>query len=109
MAACPSYASSPHAAQADERDREFLRIGQVARHLVGLLSCGQPEILRAVFGEVEWVLDEDDDDARSLVVDGLIDELINPDLYLDTANEPGDFVPWPGPLARQLPSVRPLL
>ena len=61
-----------------------------------------------MFGVVEWVLDEDDDDARSLVVDGLIDDLINPDLYLDTANEPADFVPWLGSLARQLPSVRPL-
>ncbi|MGH9248471.1 MAG: hypothetical protein ACRD0W_02995 [Acidimicrobiales bacterium] len=58
---------------------------------------------------VEWVLDEGDDDSRSLVVEGLIDDLTDPDLYLDTANKPADFVPWLGPLARPLPSVQPLL
>jgi hypothetical protein len=40
---------------------------------------------------------------------GLIDDLTNPDLYLETANRPADFVPWLGPPARPLPSVQPLL
>ena len=93
-AACPSYEGSEREVLADERDGEFLRVGQLARHLIGVLAENKPEEFTAVFGVVEWVLAEGDSEARSLLTGGLIDDLTNPDFYTDAATTPHDLLSW---------------
>jgi hypothetical protein len=108
-AACPSYRGSIQAAGAEEDEGEYLTVGRVVAHLVELLSGDDKDCLRAVFGVVEWVLEEGDDEARSLVIEGFFDDLTNPDFYAGSPSDPRDFVPWFGPCAREQPSVQPLL
>jgi hypothetical protein len=56
--------------QADENDGEFLRGGQLVRHLIMLLEDADIESFTAVFGIVEWVLAEGDAEAKSLINEG---------------------------------------
>jgi hypothetical protein len=109
IAACPSYRGSLPAAGAEEDEGEYLTVGRVVAHLIELLSRDDTACLRTVFGVVEWVLEEGDDEARSLLTDGFFDDLTNPDFYAESSKDPHDFVPWLGPCAREQPSVQPLL
>lgn len=106
VAACPSYAGSKPAVWADENDGEFLRIGQLVRHLIVLLEDADFESFTAVFGVVEWVLAEGDAEAKSLINNGFLDDLTSPEMYAHSTCRPADFLPWLGPEAGQHPSVQ---
>jgi hypothetical protein len=108
-AACPTYSGSIHAAGAEEDEGEYLTVGRVVAHLIELLGRDDHECLLSVFGVVEWVLEEGDDEARALLTEGFFDDLTNPDFYTTSPNDPRAFVPWLGPRAREQPSVQPLL
>jgi hypothetical protein len=109
VAACPSFNSSTRASRANENDGEYLRVGEFVCHLVELLVDGNTDEFEAVFAIVEWALEQGDEEARSLIADGFLDDLTNPDLYEETAKQPNDFTPWVGPHARQHPTVQSLL
>ena|SRR5438874_2309009 len=109
VAACPSYEGSTHAAGADEMNGEYLRVGQVICHLIDLLDDGRTRELPAVFDVVDWVLEEGDDEARSLIGAGFLDDLTDRNLYGNTTKRPADFRPWLGPHALQHPSVQRVL
>jgi hypothetical protein len=64
------------------------------------------EHLPALFGVVEWVLEEGDEEARSLITDGFFDDLTNSAFYRRDTVQPADFVPWLGPHAARLVAVR---
>jgi hypothetical protein len=107
--ACSTYPDSQDAALADEEDGEFLRVGQLVRHLIECLAGGKTGEFQAVFGVVEWALEEGNAEARRLITDGFFDDLANETLYRAAPVEARDFVPWFGPRARQVPAVRSLL
>ncbi|MCU1461122.1 MAG: hypothetical protein JWO37_1197 [Acidimicrobiales bacterium] len=109
VAACPSFEDSVYAAHDDENDGEFLRVGRLVVHLIELLDRDETNSFPAVFGIVEWALEEGSDDARMLVSDGLLHDLTNQDLYVQTAKHPSDFVSWLGPCAQQQPAIQPFL
>ena len=109
VAACPSYAGSKPAAVAEEGDGEYIRVGQLVRHLIQLLDDDDTRSFTAVFGVVDWVLTEGDAEARSLINNGFLDDLTNPEMYGDTTRRPGDFVPWLTPEAKRHPAARRLL
>lgn len=109
MAACPSYDRSTQVTDADERDGEFLRVAQFVRHLIQLLDDDETDTFPAVFSVVEWVLEDGDDEARSLVDDGFLTDLTDVDLYRETGKHPSDFVPWLGTHVRAHPAIQPLL
>jgi hypothetical protein len=106
VAACPGYEQSSFAAEADEADGVFLRVGHLVRYLIDALDRSEPHELTAVFGVVDCVLEEGDDEARSLITDGFFDDLTNTDFYDGACTRPHDFVPWLGPRAMELPDVR---
>jgi hypothetical protein len=78
----------------------FLRVGHLVAHLIQLLDTGTTECFPAVFGVVEWVLTQGDDEARSLITEGFLDDLANPHFYTETTKRPEDFSCWLGPMAR---------
>jgi hypothetical protein len=108
-AACSTYPDSKDAALAQQENGEFLRVGQIVSHLIERLACGETGEFPAVFGVVEWVLEEGDSQARSVITDGFFDDLTDMTFYSGAAVQPSDFAPWLGPQARQVPSVQPLL
>lgn len=109
VAACPSFAGSKPAALAEEGDGEFIRVGQLVRHLIHLLDAEDTESFTAVFGVVDWVLAEGDAEAKSLIDNGFLDDLTNPEMYADATSRFADFVPWLTPRAKRHPAVRRLL
>ena len=109
VAACPSYVGSKPAVVVEEGDGEFIRVGQLVRHLIQLLDHDDTESFTAVFGVVDWVLTEGDAEARSLINNGFLDDLTNPEMYGDATCRPADFVPWLAPMAKRHPAVRRLL
>jgi hypothetical protein len=109
IAAVPSFTDSPEAAVTDPADGEYLRTAQLARHVIGLLERGETAALPALFGVVEWVLEEGDEPARHLVVASFVDELLNPSEYRATGRRPHDFAAWFGPNARWLSRVATVL
>lgn len=109
VAACPSYGDSPHGVHADDDDGEYLGVGHLVGHLIRLLGSGDTACFSGVFGVVEWVLEEGDDEARKLIVDGFYDDLTSPAFYEGADVSPGDFEPWFGPQSRKVPAVRRLL
>jgi hypothetical protein len=64
--------------------------------------------LRTVFGVIERILEEGDDEARVLLTGGFFDDPTSPNLYDESPNDPRDFVPWIWPRPREPPSVQPL-
>jgi hypothetical protein len=109
IVACPSFDGSIHGSAADEDDGEYIRIGQFANHLIQLLDDGDTGSFPGVFAVVDQVLEEGDDEARSLITEGFFDDLANHTFYGTTDRRPHDFESWLGPRARQLPAARPLL
>ncbi|MEY2461491.1 MAG: hypothetical protein QOG30_3321 [Acidimicrobiaceae bacterium] len=109
VAACPSFEDSAYAVHDDENDGEFLRVGRLVGHLIQLLDRDETDAFLAVFGIVEWALEEGSNDARMLVSDGFLHDLTNLDLYVHTETHPRDFVSWLGPCAKQQPAVQPFL
>jgi hypothetical protein len=109
VAACPTWSESHRAVEIDLRDGEYLAMGHFVEHLIDLLDMGKTDAFPAVFGVVEWVLVDGEDEAVSVLVEGFFDDLADPDLYTDTARTPEDFAPWLGPHARELAVVRRLL
>ena len=107
VAACPSYAESTRPKDADEDNGEFLRVGQVVRHLVDLLADDRTVELTAVFAVVEAVLEQGDDEAVELVSRGFLDDLANDELYRGSGKSPVDFLLWLGPRALLEPPFRP--
>jgi hypothetical protein len=109
IAAAPSFTGSPEDQVVDDGDGEYLRMTQLVRYLIRLLEGGQTAALSAVFGVVEWVLEEGDEPARHLLVAGFVDELLNPGGYAATHRRPHDFASWFGPNARWLSRVATVL
>jgi hypothetical protein len=109
VAACPSFEGSHHASRADEEDGEYLRVGHLVGHLVDLLNRDDTQEFPALFAVVESVLEQGDDEARSLITEGFFDDLADVNFFGESVRRPGDFVPWLGPRARQHPAVGRLL
>jgi hypothetical protein len=100
-AACPTYGGSTQATEANAKDGEYLLVGSLVAHLVQLLEKGCTDSFSTVFGVVEWVLTDGDEEAARLITDGFLDDLANPDLYGEATKQPTDFALWLGPGARE--------
>jgi len=76
----------------------YLALGDLAVHMIGLLSSGKTDELRSIFGVVEqWHL-EGDDYVREAATVGLLEDLQNGNLHQST--EPKDFLPFLHPESR---------
>jgi hypothetical protein len=106
VAACPSFQGSIHASRADEEDGEYLRVEHLVGHLIDLVTRDDTEEMPAVFAVVESVLDEGDEEARSLITEGFFDDLINVEFFGESPTQPRDFAPWLGPRARKHAAFR---
>jgi hypothetical protein len=109
IAAAPSFDRSAEAERADAADGEYLRMTELVRHLIRLLDRGETASLPAVFGVVEWVLEEGDEPARHLITAGFLEDLLNPREYRPTRRRPSDFSAWLGPNARWMSRVATIL
>ncbi|HLF79671.1 MAG TPA: hypothetical protein VJB57_19495 [Dehalococcoidia bacterium] len=73
----------------------YLATADLARHLIGMLRRGESDELAAVFGVVERLLKDGDEEARNLVCVGLLEDLQNAGLHRrdqDAATtQPEDF------------------
>jgi hypothetical protein len=101
IAACPTYKGSPQAIEADPDDGEYLLAGHFVAHLIQSLQEGITGSFPAVFAVVEWVLTEGDDEAQSLITEGFLDDLCNPEFHSGTTTRPEDFLHWLGPRTRR--------
>jgi hypothetical protein len=98
LAACPSF--RPHwdeyvGDETYEPNQVYVDVGRFARHLLRLLQAGKVEEFSAVFVEVEQLLQDGDEDARSAVTTGLLE-----DLYFvaeDAGISPGEWRKYFGP------------
>jgi hypothetical protein len=109
VAACPSYPDSIHAADADANDGEYVRVSRFVEHLVALLADDETECLPAIFGIVEWVLTDGDEEARGLISLGFLDDLTDLDPQGHVAGHRADLLRWLGPVTQQDPTVQHLL
>jgi hypothetical protein len=109
IAVCRTYRGSMEETMVDHENGEYVQIGYFAAHLIRLLDEGATEDFPAVFGVIESILKEGDADARSLVGDGLLDDLTNPGLYEGDRARPIGFLPWLGTRTRSEGPVRALL
>ena len=109
MAAAPTFERSAEAEGADPAAGEYVRITALVRHLIRLLDWGETAGLPAVFGVVEWILEEGDEPARHLIIAGFVEDLLNPDEYRCTGRRPQGFACWLGPNARWLSRVATML
>lgn len=99
--ACPSFA--PLWAQGQKDDYlgadgtllEYVALGAMARHLVGLAVAEQSEEFPAVFAEVETLLLEGDDYVRQAMTVGLMEGLQNHASH--SGLDPSLFLKWLGP------------
>jgi hypothetical protein len=108
-AACPGYQQSEEHALVDEADGEYVRVAGFVLHLIRLLDEGDTANMAAVFGVVEWVLQEAEPAAADLVQAGFLEDLVDHTLYDGRRVRPVDFGRWLGPLARSDPRIQAVL
>ncbi|HEY9219448.1 MAG TPA: hypothetical protein VIO94_15485 [Phenylobacterium sp.] len=77
----------------------YMALGDLARHLIDRLKCGDIEGFPAVFDVVEQWHRHGDHDVREAATVGLLESLQNTNLHSSTA--PSEFEPWLGPETRR--------
>ena len=102
LAACPSFRErwEEYLRESGDEDRGvYLDAAEFAHYIVDSYRCGQTEDLRAAFGAIEAILADADEDARGLVIVGVLETVQN-----NASHEPFGpdvFLPWLGPRARE--------
>lgn len=104
--ACPSFAerwstireSSFHLNDDGSR-LHYIDAGEFARHLIDLQKSGSTEEFPAVFGVIERLLLEGDDDVVTLAVVGYLEDIQT--IAGNNALDPVVFVPFLGPEGRK--------
>jgi hypothetical protein len=80
----------------------FVRISAFAHHLVDLIVANQTDEVHSVFGTVERLLDDGDEDTVELVELGLIEAIQNIVSHADVLIGPDRVVPLLGPSATKV-------
>jgi hypothetical protein len=100
--ACPSFAPAWKTFLEEWREEAndlplYLALGELARHLCGMVARGETGPFRQVFAAVERLLVEGDGYVREAACIGLLEDLQNANLHVGT--EPEQFRPFLGPEA----------
>ncbi|MCX7621867.1 MAG: hypothetical protein N2037_13610 [Acidimicrobiales bacterium] len=107
IAACPSFLGATdlyeYMAWSEEEGEpdEYVRAAALAQHLVRLIERREVDELPGVFGIVEEILAEGDQEAVYLIRMGLLESLLNICSHDDVAVDAGDFELLLGAAARE--------
>jgi hypothetical protein len=96
--ACPAYLASDEATAVDAEDGAYTHVVQVVIYVLRRLGEGDPAPLDAVMAAAETVLADGDEDARTLIELGLIEDLTNRNFWPEGL-EPSGLLHHLGPRA----------
>jgi hypothetical protein len=105
LEACPSFLPQWRAFLDEwEEDADepplYIALGELARHLVGMLERGETGSFPAVFSVVERLHTEGDEYVRTAATVGLLEDLQNKNLYASDTN-PERFRQYLGPVSEK--------
>jgi hypothetical protein len=105
-AACPTYEGSAERAAVDVADGEYVAVTSLVKHLIRLLDEADTQSFPAVFGVVEWILEDGESAAVDLIHAGFVADLADRSFYEGRHVGRADFVQWFGPRMRRDPNIQ---